>query len=52
VWGIKDSAFRLTQLAKWRESAARQGRRAPGAGHWPHEEEPAAVLEAVRGFVG
>jgi haloalkane dehalogenase len=53
VWGMKDSAFRPRQLAKWREALphARVVELA-AAGHWPQEEEPEAVLAAVRDFVG
>jgi haloalkane dehalogenase len=52
VWGMKDSAFRPHQLARWREAL-------PGAtvveladaGHWPHEEAPAQVAAALRSFL-
>jgi haloalkane dehalogenase len=52
VWGMKDSAFRPDQLAKWRV-AVPQARvvELPGAGHWPHEEEPEAVTAALRELV-
>lgn len=52
VWGTKDSAFRPHQLARWR-AALPHARvvELPGAGHWPHEEEPQAVLRAVQDFV-
>ena len=53
VWGVKDSAFRLHQLAKWREAAPHaQIVELPEAGHWPHEESPEKVVEAIRSFVG
>ena len=52
VWGTKDSAFRPHLLERWREAL-------PGAtvvelpvGHWPQEEAPDTVLEAVRSFLG
>jgi len=50
---LKDTAFRPNQLAKWREALphARVIELA-NAGHWPHEEDPQAVLPAVRDFVG
>lgn len=52
AWGLKDSAFRPHQLAKWRQAVpAAQVVELPGAGHWPHEEEPQAVLAALRTFV-
>lgn len=52
VWGVKDSAFRPHQLAKWRDAApTAQVVELATAGHWPHEEEPERVLEAVRAFL-
>jgi haloalkane dehalogenase len=49
VWGLKDSAFKPTQLARWREALPdAEVVTLSHAGHWPHEEEPAAVVEAVR----
>ena len=52
IWGMKDSAFQPYQLERWRtllptavvEPIA-------GAGHWPHEEEPAAVIAAMERFL-
>ena len=51
LWGMKDPALKPALLERWTESL-------PGAtivklptGHWPHEEAPAAVVEAVRSFV-
>ena len=52
VWGMKDSAFQPYQLERWRtllpeaEVAAIEG-----AGHWPHEEEPALVVAAIERFL-
>jgi haloalkane dehalogenase len=48
VWGMRDSAFRPAYIDKWRAilPKARVVELA-GAGHWPHEEEPARVLEAM-----
>jgi len=53
VWGMKDSAFKPHQLARWRATLpnARIVEIA-GAGHWPHEEEPDQVVSAIRGFIG
>jgi haloalkane dehalogenase len=52
VWGVKDSAFRPRQLAKWREAVpTAQVVEVPTSGHWPHEEEPQAVLAALRAFL-
>jgi haloalkane dehalogenase len=52
VWGMKDSAFKPHQLARWREAlpSARVVEIA-GAGHWPHEEEPDRVIGALRDFL-
>jgi haloalkane dehalogenase len=48
VWGMKDSAFKPNQLAKWRDAFPKaEVIEVPAAGHWPHEEEPQAVLEAI-----
>lgn len=49
IWGMRDSAFGPAILARWSEAfpAARLVC-LDDAGHWPHEEQPAAVLEAVR----
>lgn len=48
VWGMKDSAFQPPILARW-EEAFPHARvvRVEGAGHWPHEEEPTQVIEAL-----
>jgi haloalkane dehalogenase len=49
VWGLKDSAFRPHQLAKWREALPHAHVvELPSSGHWPHEEVPEAVLGALR----
>jgi haloalkane dehalogenase len=53
VWGMKDSAFRPSQLARWRTALPHATVvELAGAGHWPHEEEPARVLAEVRSFTG
>jgi haloalkane dehalogenase len=52
VWGLKDPAFGPAVLSRWRQ-------RLPDAsvvelahtGHWPHEEEPAQVADALRQFL-
>lgn len=51
AWGTRDPAFKLHHLARWRSTL-------PGAqvvelplGHWPHEEDPAAVTAAVLEFI-
>ena len=52
VWGMRDSAFRPHQLARWREALphARVVEIAE-AGHWPHEEAPDRVIAAIRDFL-
>src|SRR5262245_51688835 len=52
IWGVKDSAFRPTQLARWRKALPHASVvELPDAGHWPHEEAPDAVVEALRTFL-
>jgi haloalkane dehalogenase len=52
VWGMKDSAFRPHLLERWK-TVLPQARVVPlpNAGHWPHEEEPEAVISATRDFL-
>jgi len=53
VWGKKDPAFPPYQLARWRETLPdARVVELPGAGHWPHEEEPERVTSEVRAFLG
>jgi haloalkane dehalogenase len=52
VWGMKDTAFRPAQLARWRQALPHASFvELAEAGHWPHEEEPEAVTAAVRPFL-
>jgi haloalkane dehalogenase len=52
VWGMKDSAFQPYQLARWQRLLPEAVvERIDGAGHWPHEEEPARVIAAIRRFL-
>jgi haloalkane dehalogenase len=52
VWGMKDSAFQPYQLERWRTLLpAAQVEMIEGAGHWPHEEEPARVAAAIERFL-
>ena len=52
VWGLKDSAFKPHQLARWRQLLPQaQVVELENAGHWPHEEEPGRVAEAIAGFL-
>jgi haloalkane dehalogenase len=49
VWGVADSAFRPHHLARWRDVVPDADVTAlDRAGHWPHEEQPDAVLDALR----
>lgn len=49
VWGTRDSAFPPAMLTRW-EQAVPHARttRLDEAGHWPHEEAPEAVIQALR----
>jgi haloalkane dehalogenase len=52
VWGMKDSAFQPYQLERWRQLLPEaRVETIDGAGHWPHEEEPARVIEAIERFL-
>jgi haloalkane dehalogenase len=53
IWGLKDRAFGPHLLARWRARLpAATVVELPDAGHWPHEEEPARVTDALRLFLG
>ena len=52
VWGMKDSAFQPYQLERWRGLVpGAQVETIEGAGHWPHEEDPARVVAAIERFL-
>jgi len=51
VWGTKDPAFPPHLLARWREALPHARVVELPAGHWPQEEAPEDVLDAVRGFL-
>lgn len=52
VWGMKDPAFKPDQLARWRAALpAARVVELPDAGHWPHEEAPDRVIDALREFL-
>ena len=52
VWGMKDTAFRPHLLARWRRALPHAAVvELAGAGHWPHEEEPEAVIRALEPFL-
>jgi pimeloyl-ACP methyl ester carboxylesterase len=52
VWGTADSAFRPHNLARWREALPHATVVELPVGHWPQEEAPDAVADAVRSFLG
>ena len=52
VWGMKDSFFKPHYLARWQ--LLLPGATIvplPDAGHWPHEEDPTGVVEAIERFL-
>ena len=52
VWGMKDSAFQPYNLERWRQLVPHAiVEPIDGAGHWPHEEEPARVAAAIERFM-
>jgi haloalkane dehalogenase len=52
IWGRKDSAFRPYVLDRWqRELPDANILSLDNAGHWPHEEAPAEVAEAIAEFL-
>lgn len=52
VWGIKDTAVKPYQLARWRELLPEAVVAEVGqAGHWPHEEDPRLVIAAIEQFL-
>jgi haloalkane dehalogenase len=52
IWGMKDSAFPPNQLARWRALLPHATvRELAEAGHWPHEEAPSEVAEAIDEFL-
>ena len=52
IWGLKDTAFRPHQLARWRKELPNASVLAlDNAGHWPHEEAPSEVAEAIAEFL-
>lgn len=49
VWGVADPAFGAEYLSRWRAAFPKATVTAlPGVGHFPHEEAPDAVVEAIR----
>ena len=53
IWGMRDTAFPPQVLQKWQQTFPHARTFAiKAAGHWPHEEEPATVVEALREVLG
>ena len=52
VWGMKDTALKPAQLARWQQllPGATVAKLA-AAGHWPHEEDPHRVIEEIGRFM-
>lgn len=52
IWGLRDTAFRPYQLARWKSDLPDASVLAlDNAGHWPHEEAPSEVAEAIAEFL-
>ena len=52
IWGMKDRAFPPYQLDRWKQVLPEaEVVEMADAGHWPHEETPDQVIDAVRGFL-
>lgn len=52
LWGLKDSAFRPKQLERWRAMLPEaKVVTIADAGHWPHEEAPSEVADAIDSFL-
>lgn len=50
LWGMRDSAFPPSMLERWQRALPHaRTTRLESSGHWPHEEEPEAVVRALRG---
>ena len=49
IWGTRDSAFPPAMLARWQQAVPHaRVTTLHDAGHWPHEEAPAAFVAALR----
>ncbi|MBL8950064.1 MAG: alpha/beta fold hydrolase [Myxococcaceae bacterium] len=52
IWGLADTAFPPSALAKLREAWPHASvLELPTAGHWPHEEQPDVCVESVARFL-
>ena len=47
IWGTKDGAFKPRLLERWREALPHAEVHQLPVGHWPHEEDPMAVLQRL-----
>jgi haloalkane dehalogenase len=52
VWGIRDRMFKPHLLERWREALPAARVVELEVGHWPQEEAPVQVVDALRQFVG
>lgn len=50
IWGTRDPAFRPYHLDRWTAALPHARVVRLSAGHWPHEEMPEAVNDALRSF--
>lgn len=49
LWGLRDPAFGPAVLRRWREAfPSASVHEFSDAGHWPHEEEPVAFVDALK----
>jgi len=52
LWGTRDRCFPTDYLERWRQALPQaQVEAFSDAGHWPHEEQPELVLEALTRFL-
>jgi len=52
IWGLRDTAFRPHLLERWKKELPNANVLAlDNAGHWPHEEAPSEVAEAIAEFL-
>ena len=52
IWGLRDTAFRPHQFERWQRELPNASVLAlDNAGHWPHEEAPSEVAEAISEFL-
>lgn len=52
IWGMRDTAFGHDILTRWIEAFPSVSvTRLDDAGHWPHEEQPGAVIAAIRAIL-